>query len=354
MPQNNSMAILTKARAMYGKLLTPTQYAEMMKCKTVNEVAGYLKNHTHFASPLQNISESTIHRGQLENLLRKSLFDQYAKLYRYLIDTSKSLFYYVIVKEEIREILRMVLLLKADNAKSFIVDLPGFLINKTNIDLLAVARVRNYDELILALKGTDYAEILSKFRPTDENKKIDYVACEHSFYEYYNKSLFSAVEKNYKGKEKDDLLQILKVEAELLNINHIYRAKRYNNISKAEAVSRMYPYYFKMRAKDFDNILESESINSLKEFMDKTYYGKYFSDKELPYIENYTTRILNHVCSYKMHFTTHASVGFLAYVIISQIEYNNVINIIESIRYGVSEEEIKKIIVSRQKRAINR
>lgn len=352
MPQNNSMAILTKARAMYGKLLTQQQYSEMMKCKTVSEVAGYLKNNTHFSTALQNISESTIHRGQLENLLRKSLFDQYARMYRYLVDNSRSLFYYIIVKEEIREILRMVLLLKADNAKSFIIDLPGFLINKTNIDLLAVARATNFDELVLALKGTDYEEILNKFRPTPEKPEINYVACEHSFYEYYNKSLFNAIKTKYRGQEQKDLLALLSVETELLNLSHIYRAKCYRNISKAEAVSRIYPYYYKMRAKDFNELLDIEGVPTLKEFIDKTPYGKYFTSVELPYIENYTTRILNYACSYKIHFTSYASVAFYSYVMVSQVEFNNVINIIESIRYGVSEDEIRKIIVSRQKRNI--
>lgn len=354
MPKNNSMAILTKTRAMYGKLLTPQQYSDMMKCKTVSEVAGYLKNNTHFSTALKNISESTIHRAQLENLLRKSLFDQYARLYRYLLDNSIGLFYYVIVKEEIREILRMLLLLKADNAKSFIVDLPGFLINKTNIDLLSVARATNFDSLVLALKGTDYADILNRFRPTKENPEINYVACENSFYEYYNKSLFNSIKTKYKGREQKELLSILNIENEMLNLTHLYRAKCYTNISKAEAVNRIYPYYYKMRQKDFNKLLDIQDSPTLKDFINKTPYGKYFKDVDLKYIESYAIRILNYVCSSKIHFTSYASVAFYSYVLVSKIEYNNVLKIIEGIRYGLSEDELRRLIVYRQKTTNNK
>ena len=99
MPGSN-YAIVAKARTMYGKRITPKQYDEMIHCRSVQDVANYLKTKTHFAETLQEADTSNIHRGHLENLLRRSMFDQYAKLYTYISNGEDNLFHYIIMKED--------------------------------------------------------------------------------------------------------------------------------------------------------------------------------------------------------------------------------------------------------------
>ena len=119
--------IAAKARGMYGKHVSREQYEELLRCRTVSEVASYLKTQTHYRSALENINPANIHRGQLENMLRREVFEEYSKMYRYLNVKRESIFHYLIMEEEIVEILRMLLLIKADNAESFIMDLPAYL-----------------------------------------------------------------------------------------------------------------------------------------------------------------------------------------------------------------------------------
>lgn len=70
--QFSSNAILSKARAMYGKRLTAADYQALLTCQSVGEVAAYLKQRTVYAQVLSGVNELTIHRGQLESLLKKS------------------------------------------------------------------------------------------------------------------------------------------------------------------------------------------------------------------------------------------------------------------------------------------
>ena len=84
MPKSYNHAVTAKARALYGRRITPEQYKDLLRCRNVPEVASYLKSSTSYADALQNISESNIHRGQLENMLRRWNFDSYAKMYYYL------------------------------------------------------------------------------------------------------------------------------------------------------------------------------------------------------------------------------------------------------------------------------
>lgn len=341
----SSKAIMAKARAMYGKRITTEQYNSMLHCRTVSEAAGFLKTQTHFSSALSEIAENNIHRGQLENLLHRAEFENYSKLYRYLTDSHENLFHYIIMEQEIKEILRMVLLLKADNTRSFILDLPGHLIHRANIDLMAVAKITSFDELIAVLHHTEYGEILKKFRPSEEKPGIDYVRCEHEFYEYFYHQFFSMIKRRYKGSEQDELLDLLKLKIELLNISHIVRCKTYLNTPTADIVKSIYPYYYKLSARQLEKMINVSDRESFNDLMEASPYRKYFAAGDYPYIESYTERIEYEINRKKLHFSIHASVTFFAYYILSQIELINITNIIESIRYQVPEEEIRKLLI---------
>ena len=141
---NSNPAVTAKVRAMYGRRISDEQYDELMKRRSVSEIAGYLKSNTHFSAALANINESNIHRGQLEDVLRREVFNSYSRLYRYTNVRGENLFHYVIMEEEIGEILRMVQLLNAGNPQDYIVELPGYLIQGADIPLVELAKVDVY------------------------------------------------------------------------------------------------------------------------------------------------------------------------------------------------------------------
>lgn len=45
----SSNVVLAKARTMYGRRLTEENYKDLLKCKTVREVASYLKDRTAYS-----------------------------------------------------------------------------------------------------------------------------------------------------------------------------------------------------------------------------------------------------------------------------------------------------------------
>lgn len=87
----SGQAMIAKAHAMYGKRLKSENYHELVRLKSVGDIAAYLKNTPGYADTLANIYPESIHRGQLELLLRKSVFNKYVRLARY-DTTSKNSF----------------------------------------------------------------------------------------------------------------------------------------------------------------------------------------------------------------------------------------------------------------------
>ncbi len=75
----SNKAIATKARAMYGARVTAADCEELVKKRSVGEVAAYLRDNTHYREVLTQVDPSAIHRGQLENFLRSLSYIQYRR-----------------------------------------------------------------------------------------------------------------------------------------------------------------------------------------------------------------------------------------------------------------------------------
>ena len=50
---------------MYGRRLTDKDYEDLLACKTVPEVANYLKNETVYSEILSGLNENDVHRLSL-------------------------------------------------------------------------------------------------------------------------------------------------------------------------------------------------------------------------------------------------------------------------------------------------
>ena len=65
-------AVLAKAHAMYGKRITKENYTDMLNCKSLNELAAYLKTRTYFSADFEALP-ANINSAQIEELLKMSV-----------------------------------------------------------------------------------------------------------------------------------------------------------------------------------------------------------------------------------------------------------------------------------------
>ena len=73
-------ALSAKARAKFGKRLTLQNYNELLACQSVGEAALYLKSRTYFGPFLSEVRSVDVHRGRIEELLRRKSFEDYSSL----------------------------------------------------------------------------------------------------------------------------------------------------------------------------------------------------------------------------------------------------------------------------------
>ena len=114
-----SNVILAKARAMYGGRLTPQDLAALLGCRSVGEIAAYLKSNTSYATVLGEVNESSIHRGYLEVLLRRKVRQDYAALCRYDMAGGREMAEYLLRREVADQIVRCLRLIGAGRSEEY-------------------------------------------------------------------------------------------------------------------------------------------------------------------------------------------------------------------------------------------
>ena len=342
-------SVIAKTRTMYGNMLKSKQYEDLIMCKSVPDIAAYLKNHTTYSTILSNVNEVTIHRGQLEVFLKKQAFENYSKIYHYLNNNENDMFKMIIEEFEILEILRMILLLKANNPSEFIVSLPGFLISKCHVNLLKLAKVRSFDDLLTCLNNTHYYKVLFKHKPTHEEPKINYISCEHSMYNHFFKRLYSMINHKAKKSERIELNHLIGTRLDILNICNIYREKVLFKSNPEQIKRRIFPFFRSLTKDKIEEAITSSDSDQLNKLMQNLFANNYeinkISETEVYYIENYASRLKNKLCKHYLHLSNNVSTVFYAFYVLSQIEISNLIYIIEGIRYKVSPNEIKNLLI---------
>lgn len=341
-----SGVIVAKAKAMHGGALRKDQYDELLRKRSVSEIAGYLKNETYFASALKDVRENNIHRGQLEDILRRDMFWKTLKLYRYADSSQQAIYRFHLEQIEIELLLSRIRVLISQNYEDAIAELPLFLKDYTRFSLLGLGNVRSYDELLDVVKKTEYYEALLPYRVAKgKEDNIDYTAIETQLHKLYYTYVFDTIEHKMKGKHKKNMKEFFAIELDLSNLTKIYRLKKYFN-AREDVIRESLLFVEGYNA--YSNMEELIAQKSAEEVLKRLQHGKYHIEtslKEDEYIEHYTNKIMFSIAKNNFCYSQSAPLVFNSYVTLLEQELENIINIIEGVRYQVAAEDIQKELI---------
>jgi len=337
-------ATVARARAMHGKRLTEADYREMAGRNSVSEAAEYLKKSTHYSAALSNVNTATVHRGFLETLIRRYSFERYLNMCDFQQLRKEPFYNYLIVLSEIREILSVILHINADSSDEYITALPAYLIDKTGINLIDLAKAGSIKEMLAVLRHTGYYSVLKTIR-TDEKGHVDYLDCEIKLRTFYYQWLTETIEKDFPKSTAGELLDQIRTQIDLINIINAYRMKKYYKLSSSEIEKKLIPFYRKLSKKTRSELFENESCDDFLKVFSKTYYGR---DIDLEHPENFEVEMRKLQCRMAKKafaFSQSAAVSIYSLVFLNDVEVKNIITIIEGIRYGRSTESIMNMVI---------
>lgn len=340
---SSTQALAAKAKAMYGERLVKADYDELLRKRSVQEIAGYLKNETHYDKILEGINESSIHRGYLEVLIRQRLFLDFVQLVRYGEGSSK-FYQYGILQIEIKQILLTLRFLKETERGGQISQLPLFANKMTSFDLQKLVNVNSYDELLVVLKSTPYHKILLTTKPKP-GEELDYTACEIALNTYYHTEVLGHIKNEFSGQAKEQLLEVFNTQIELDNITKIYRLKKYYKSTPQDIIKVLNPTTVKIPRKTLFKWIETMTADEFVDALSTTAYKSSINRKDFVYIEYHMDSIMYNINKHFIRFATDPNVVMIAYMNLLEIETRNIIDIIEGVRYKVETDKISKLLI---------
>lgn len=339
-----SYAVLTKARAKFGKRLTEKDYNSLLACQSVAEVMSYLKSYTHYSEALRDINERDIHRGRLEALLRQNLFYEFSSLCRYDMGIGTGFSDYIIQTVEVEQIVRFLVLMHSNSTDKFIYQFPSYFLKQTSIDINRLANVTNYDEFLNVLSNSHYYEILNKFKP-DEKGRVEISKLENKLNEFIFGNVYKAITKHTKGKEQQELMSLFQTIIDYNIFSRILRLKKYYNLSPEAIKENLFTDFCSINLNVVDMMCQAESSAEVFSIMQSTHTGKLIDKIGYVYASDITPRVKYRIAKNNMHFSNNPSVVSISYMFVAETELMNVISLIEGIRYKLDTKTIQSMLI---------
>lgn len=336
-------ALITKIKAIHANDLKPSDYEQLLKKRSVSDIAHYLKKHPGYEDVLSVVSEHSVNRSRLEGLIRRQKFNDLMRVIKFLKMKDQSFYLLSLLHQEHEVLLAMIRSFISSEAYDVVKDLPVYFNQYSKIDFEAIALTTNLDEFVDALKGTKYEAMLKAYRHI-KNEDIKYYEFEALFEKDYYNYAFKHINKHYKGRQKRILEDVFKSRIELENITKIYRLKKYYKVDKLEIKSTLMPTN-RLGEQKIDEILKIEDPGDILSMIIDMGNQQYIGEQDQIYLEYFIDHMQYKIANKLMHFASHPSEVFLGYMILSDLEIKNLIHLIEGIRYQVPESEIRTMMV---------
>lgn len=330
--------MVTKVHAMHSKLISPQQFEEIAALHNVTEVITYLKNHPGYSDFLSDVDETKLHRGDVEKLLIQSLYRDYSKLYRFSGLEQRKFLKLYLKRYEINTINYCFRIVINHYEQPFDLNYKRpFFDQYSQISIEKLITSRTTDELVDNLKGTEYYEPLHKLRDSNSATLFDY---DLALDLYYFNTLWKERKKILKKKEQEIYTRDYGTKIDLLNMQWIYRAKKYFHMQPADIYTLLVPIHFHIRTEQVKAMVEAPTPEECMALINKTRYAKnYDFEKTDVAIEQMYLECLYHLYTTDSRRNPNSIATLNTYLFLKETELDKLTTALECIRYNLGQGE---------------
>lgn len=331
----SDIAMSVKARSLFSKHLTVEEFHLMSQFKTVSEIASFLQTKDRYREVLMSLSNQEVHREELEKQIRRMGINDFLKLMRYVKEGDNSFFNYYIKRREIELILYVLQAIRSNSehkADTYMKLMQQYM----EISIDRIIQSKSYRELQNYLITTSYGHLLDNLY--DENPDLS--ETEDKLNDYYRIVLRKLVADS----NRIELLSIFNMDDELKTVGHIYRLKKYYNVPAEDIISRLnyIPYFIPKHR--MINWTESYDADELIDAFKNTAYGRYITSENFETIETYLNSVRSKFAKHQLRFAKDTNTVLASYMMLVHLEIDNIIDIIEGVRYQIKPDSIMNLI----------
>lgn len=340
----NFSAINTKISALRASMISDEQMISLMELNNVEQVFDYLTENTAYVEVLWQLKGKKIHRGDIERGLHKYNVVSIEQLMFYLTNDYKSFLKKYMIRYEIED---LKLVIEAVTRRANLENIENHLLSSpkyTNINFEELLKQGTLTKVLENIKDTEYYRLLQPYSNHIDEKFNFYV--EMVLDRYYYKQLFLATKK-LSADDNKKATEIIRRNIDLLNLEWIYRAIKYYDMSKEEILNFVLDHGYKFDYYQIKDLIYSMDLKKLLEYLSKSEYGFLFNhetDIDL-YMERRMERYLYYktLNLYKVSISNFGKV--MAYIQLIEFEVKDLISIIEAKRYRMPEKEAAKYLI---------
>ena len=284
-----SNVISAKVLAMYGKRLKRNDYDNLLSCKTVSEIACYLKNETNYNRELKEIDEINIRRHELEFAVKNKLLNDLAVIGKYEFTTREIFAQYIIIKSEVELILHILMGLLSYKKEYIYYDLPDFFKVHTKLNLELLLSINDYDDFYKFLGNTPYYKLLIDLKPISSEKRIDLSKVEQILYNYLYKNFFDSIDEIKNKTTRENLKSNFASFIDYSNFVRIIRMHRVRNYSDFALLDNG-----TIKDKDIEEMKKAISEEDIFDIMKELPQGKKMLKTKYNYLDQLLSNVFSH------------------------------------------------------------
>lgn len=156
---------------------------------------------------------------------------------------------------------------------------------------------------------------------------------------YYFTTLWRKQRRNLKKKELELFTRDCGTKIDLLNIQWVYRAKKYYHMLPPDIYSLTIPIHYRLNIEDFKALVEAASVEQFENLLQDTYY-----EKRYHYTGEKTLEQLYRDCLRQLYLADRRrnpySIAVIStYLFLKEEEIYKLTTALECIRYGLTPRE---------------
>lgn len=334
-------AVSAKVRVMFGRRLMPEDYRALLQKKSVPDIASFLASHPAYRSVVSDINERFIRRSQLETLLKRHLLRESLRIFRQIEIKNRDFFRVMVAEREIEQLTKMIRAIRIGRTEGIIFDVPQYMSHISRIKFDRVSLAKSMPEIAEALRGTPYADVLA---PVAKAGEIVPTAVEKALTTYYYSLFYDTIEKTVGGDTRAVLLKFTDSQIDVINITRIIRLKKYFGVPPERISDYLLPFYRGMKKEKLDAMIRARDVEEVYSIIESTRYRSLFSRYRIQNLDDYYLELIHHMASRAIRMPPSVNVP-VSYLFLKEIEINNLIRIIEGVRYQASPDLIRKNLV---------
>jgi len=329
--------LTTKIRAMESRFLSDANFREITELETISQAVSYLKQCPSYEPLFGSVDEDALHRVQIERMLRQSIYQDFAKLFRFS-NVQQRQFLTLYFKRYEVSVIKECLTNLFDNriTQVNLSAFEDFFNQHSNLNLALMSSSTTIQEFVEAMRGTPYYEPFSKLLVMENPTLFDY---EMTLDLYYFKEIWKMKDKLYKGQDLVELTKAYGSKFDMLNLQWIYRSKCYYNMSSADIYALLIPAKYRISNQQITAMVEAENTAALEALIDQTFYAHQYKGFSLDNLETMYAAIMKHLLSNASRKAPYSVITIYSYLYHKEHEVNRLIIALECVRYRITPDE---------------